>query len=181
MVIHTFTTNQRNCGQTWTSPKTFPQGAGKQYNRTSRACERDKYRTLNTFKEEKQYGLALETRPAGFLLRPAQAKCPTLATLIVRVARHHRVTRSSLEVQQKMPTCPSCKSVNVDYEDTPPNRQCVGIIIYHCRDCGLTEKEETGKAYTIKEKIGQSTFQQRIDTHYRVDDLLRKKWNNPRV
>jgi hypothetical protein len=80
-----------------------------------------------------------------------------------------------------MPTCPGCKSVNVDYEDTPPNRFSVGIIIYHCRDCGLTEKEETGKEYVIKDKIGQSNFQQRVDTHYRLDDILRKKWGNPRA
>ena len=44
----------------------------------------------------------------------------------------------------------------------------------------MTEKEETGKEYVIKDKIGQSNFKQRIDTHYRLDDILRKKWGNPR-
>lgn len=79
-----------------------------------------------------------------------------------------------------MPICPLCKSVNVDYENTPPNRNSVGIIIYHCRDCGNTEKEETGKEYIIGDKVGQSGFTQQINTHYRIDDFLRKKWKNDR-
>lgn len=84
------------------------------------------------------------------------------------------------EVNIIVPICPMCQSVNVDYEDTPPNRSSVGIIIYHCRDCGFTQKEETGKEFVIKDKLTVSSFKQRIDTHYRMDDLLRKKWTNPR-
>jgi len=79
-----------------------------------------------------------------------------------------------------VPICPTCQSVNVDYEDTPPNRYSVGIIIYHCRDCGFTEKEVTGKEFIINDKVTGSSFKQRIDTHYRIDDLLREKWTNPR-
>ncbi len=79
-----------------------------------------------------------------------------------------------------MPTCPNCGSVNVDYEDTPPSAHSVGIIIYHCRDCGLTEKEETGNEYVIGDTIKQTSFQQRIDTHYRLDDMLRNRWKNQR-
>ncbi|MHA1684306.1 MAG: hypothetical protein ACTSUE_25440 [Promethearchaeota archaeon] len=80
-----------------------------------------------------------------------------------------------------MATCPKCGSVNTDYENSPPNRHSVGVIIYHCRDCGLTEKRETGKEYVLGDSVGKPDFQARIDAHYRVDDLLREKWKNPRV
>ncbi|MHA1794017.1 MAG: hypothetical protein ACTSVI_15350 [Promethearchaeota archaeon] len=52
------------------------------------------------------------------------------------------------------------------------------MIIYHCRDCGYTEKRVTGKEYSFKQGIEKTTFQQQIDLHYRIDDLLREKWKN---
>ena len=79
-----------------------------------------------------------------------------------------------------MATCPKCRSVNVDYENTPPNRHSVGIIIYHCRECGETEKRETGNEMVIGGSIDSSSFQQKIDAHYRIDDTLRERWNNVR-
>ncbi|MHA1890892.1 MAG: hypothetical protein ACTSYS_07870 [Promethearchaeota archaeon] len=50
------------------------------------------------------------------------------------------------------------------------------MIIYHCRDCGYTEKRVTGKEYSFKQGVKKTTFQQQIDLHYRIDDLLREKW-----
>jgi hypothetical protein len=68
----------------------------------------------------------------------------------------------------------------VDYEDSPPNRFSEGVIIYHCRDCGFTQKEVTGREMVIGDKISHPSFKQKIDAHYRVDDKLREEWNNPR-
>ncbi|MBD3185760.1 hypothetical protein GF325_02935 [Candidatus Bathyarchaeota archaeon] len=78
-----------------------------------------------------------------------------------------------------MPTCPRCNSVNTDFESFPPNRHSGGIIIYHCRLCGYTDKRETGKELVVgPTRVGRPAFKDRIDTHYRLDIMLRERWRN---
>ena len=57
---------------------------------------------LNRFKEVDQRGIVLasEIRPAGFLLRPDRAKCPTLSTHIVRVMAK-KVTKKTRPISRE--------------------------------------------------------------------------------